>query len=300
MLRKLEASLAGGKVFFEVSPFLSPTGHHFEHLSADQHARDQVCRLREPGDLLRRSQKLTTPPASMFLRFATLMVLALCTAVLASPVPQATQFNPSNAVPGIPGAPALDTAGWSLERGTTFSSASNPSSTADVDSGPASPTAQMLPTLSNVAPKVGPAIQSAPVATPRLVNPNALTANAAPTFASVNSISSLEPFTTLANDPSGTATAPPDYAGAGAGAGAGAQAPTPTLAGSPSSTLATLDPSAASAMADILSGLAALQDSTGLEEGATSKENPVSSSPKNVEGGLADPPAPKPASAASA
>ncbi|KWU44629.1 hypothetical protein RHOSPDRAFT_33709 [Rhodotorula sp. JG-1b] len=233
---------------------------------------------------------------SMFLRFATLMVLALCTAVLASLVPQAAQFNPANAVPGIPGAPALDTAGWSLERGTTFSSASNPSSTADVDFGPASPTAQMLPTLSNVAPKVGPAIQSAPVATPRLVNPNALTENAAPTFASVNSISSLEPFTTLANDPSGTATASPDHAGAGAGA----QAPTPTLAGSPSSTLATLDPSAASAMADILSGLAALQDSTGLEEGATSKENPASSSPKNVEGGLADPPAPKPASAASA
>lgn len=233
----------------------------------------------------------------MFLRFATLIAFALCTAVLASPVPQAAEFNPANALPGIPGAPALDTAGWSLERGTAFSSASNPSSTADVDSGPASATAKTLPTLSNVAPTVGPAIQSAPVATPRLVNPNALTANAAPTFASVDAISSLEPFTTLDNDPAAAASAPPDYAGAGAGAGA--QAPTPTLAGSPSSTLATLDPSAASAMADILSGLAALQDTTGLEEGATSKEDP-SSSPKNVEGGLANPPPPKPASAASA
>lgn len=232
---------------------------------------------------------------SMILRFATLIVFALCTAVLASPVPQAAEFNPANALPGIPGAPTLDTAGWSLERGTAFAargSASNPSSTADVDSGPASATAQMLPTLSGLAPTVGPAIQSAPVATPPLGNGPAVTANAAPYFASVNPISTLEPFTTLANDPATAATAPPDYADA--------HAPTPTLGGSPSSTLATLDPSAASAMADILTGLAALQDSTGLEEGATSKEDPASSSPKNVEGGGANPPVPKPASAASA
>lgn len=227
----------------------------------------------------------------MFLRIATILALAFCTAILASPVPQAAEFNPANALPGIPGAPALDTAGWSLERGTAFSSASNPSSTADADPGPASATAQMLPTLSNVVPTVGPGIQSAPVAAPHLGNAAALTANAAPTFASVNPISSLQPFTTLANDPAAAATAPPDYADA--------HAPTPTLAGSPSSTLATLDPSAVSAMADILSGLAALQDSTGLEEGATSKENPASS-PKNIEGGAANPPKPKPASAASA
>lgn len=253
------------------------------------------CVLVTRRQLLECSAKLTLPlhgSLSMFLRFATILAFAFCTAILASPVPQAAEFNPANALPGIPGAPALDTAGWSLERGTAFSSASNPSATADVDSGPASATAQMLPTLSNAAPAVGPAIQSAPMATPRLGQAAALTANAAPTFASVNSVSTLEPFTTLANDPAGAATAPPDYAGA--------HAPTPTLAGTPSSTLATLDPSAASAMADILTGLAAVQDSTGLEEGATSKEDPASSSPKNAEGGGADPPAPKPASAASA
>ncbi|GAA5881156.1 hypothetical protein JCM3774_003991 [Rhodotorula dairenensis] len=227
----------------------------------------------------------------MFLRFATFTLLGLCAAALASPVPQAVGFNPTNALPAIPGAPALDTAGWSLEGGTAISSASNPSSTADVQDGPLSMTAERPSTSIKFTPAAGPTVHAAPIATTGHVNASVVVASAPSHLASMSSIasSSLEPFTTLSNDPGAAATAPPEQAGA--------FAPTPTLQGTPSSTHATLDPSAASAMADILSGLAALQDSTGLQEGATSKEDP--SKDTNEEGALAKPPAPQPASAPS-
>ncbi|GAA5979701.1 hypothetical protein JCM10908_003013 [Rhodotorula pacifica] len=214
-------------------------------------------------------------------------LLALAVSITASPLPQAIPFNPANAIPAIPGVPKLDTAGWSLESGTAISSASNPSSTAQNEAGPVSNTDVSPTTTSIFTPAAGPGISAAVVSPPAFVNATATGATTQPEAPFATS-SSLTPFTTLSNNPAAAATAPPDQAGA--------LSPTPTLQGNPSSTLATLDPSAASAMADILSGIAALQDSTGLEEGATSKEDPSAKG----KAAQANPPAPQPASVASA
>lgn len=231
----------------------------------------------------------------MFRSFVALTMLALFAAGIASPIPQAVGFNPVDALPAIPGAPALDTAGWSLEGGTAISSASNPFSTAHIEGGPGLITTSLLPDTREVTPMAGSVLHPAPAATSlNLVNASVNVAKAPTYLASSSSLlrSSPQPFTTLTNDPAAAATAPPEQVGA--------LPPTPTSQGTPSSTLATLDPSAASAMADILRGLAALQDLTGLQEGATSKEDPSKESQDaNGQGAQAKPPSPEPASAPS-
>ncbi|POY76058.1 hypothetical protein BMF94_0781 [Rhodotorula taiwanensis] len=208
-------------------------------------------------------------------------LFALIVSGLALPAPQ---FNPVTALPAIPGAPALDSAGWSLEGGTAMSSAFSPMTTSQ-DSAPdqllrLTTTASLLPATGSELFATAPtSMQGASVVLP--IQPTLIDA------ISTQVASTLEPFTTLSNDPQAGVTP-------GVPAGEGLS-PTPTVPGPASSTRATLDPSAASAMAEILSGLGSLQDATGLQEGATSSEDPSSGSKAQAD----QPALPQPGPAAS-
>lgn len=203
------------------------------------------------------------------------------------------QFNPSAALPAIAGAPALDTAGWSLEGGTAVSSASTPTVSPDV-AGPEQTTAALTTQAPQLeAPRPSPGVDAIASSAAPVGNLADFSATAAPTAFSTDAVvaatdaatSPSQPFTTLSVDPA---------AGFNQAASGGNLPPTPTIPQSSSSTLASLDPSAASALATILQGLQGLQDATGTEEGATSKEEPFGGSAAGADAAAASAAPPSP------